>query len=123
MPQNVRSDLAAPPHIERRKLRILGTEITLLELIRARAEADLGFDIEFEVLDFLSCQRRAALEPESYDIYDQCFHNLDIVWFWGSLQPVDTQRISDWERLSGLTREGGINKYAASEICRIAVCK
>ena len=112
MPQTVRSDLAAPPHIERRKLRILGTEITLLEQVRARAEADLGFDIEFEVLDFLSCQRRAALEPESYDIYDQCFHNLDIVWFWGSLQPIDTQRITDWERLSGLTREGGINKYA-----------
>ena len=112
MPQTVRSDLAAPPHIKRRKLRILGTEITLLELIRARAEADLGFDIEFDVLDFLSCQRRAALEPKSYDIYDQCFHNLEIVWFWGSLQPVDTQRITDWERLSGLTREGGINKYA-----------
>ena len=112
MPQTVRSNLAAPPHIERRKLRILGTEITLLELIRARGQADLGFDIEFEVLDFLSCQRRAALDPESYDIYDQCFHNLDIVWFWGSLQPVDTQRITDWERLSGLTREGGINKYA-----------
>ena len=65
MPQTVRNDLAAPPHIKHRKLRILGTEITLLELIRARAEADLGIDIEFEVLDFLSCQRRAALESAS----------------------------------------------------------
>ncbi len=112
MPQTVRSELAAPPHIERRTLRILGTEITLLEQVRARAQADLGFNIEFEVLDFLSCQRRAALEPETYDIYDQCFHNLDIVWFWGSLQPIDTQRITEWDRLTGLTREGGINKYA-----------
>lgn len=112
MPQTARSDLAAPPRIERRKLRILGTEITLLEQIRARAQADLGIDIAFEVLDFLSCQRRAALEPQTYDIYDQCFHNLDIVWFWGSLQPIDTRRITDWDRLTGLTREGGINKYA-----------
>ncbi len=112
MPQNTRSDLAAPPRIERRKLRILGTEITLLEQIRARAQADLGLDIQFEVLDFLNCQRRAALEPQTYDIYDHCFHNLDIVWFWGSLQPIDTRRIADWDRLTGLTREGGINKYA-----------
>lgn len=112
MPQTARSDLAAPPRIERRKLRILGTEITLLEQIRARAQADLGIGIAFEVLDFLSCQRRAALEPQTYDIYDQCFHNLDIVWFWGSLQPIDTRRITDWDRLTGLTREGGINKYA-----------
>jgi putative spermidine/putrescine transport system substrate-binding protein len=112
MPHANRSPFPAPARTVRRTLRILGTAITLLEQIRLRAEADLGFDIEFEVLDFLHCQRRAAMEPESYDIYDQCFHNLDIVWFWGSLQPIDTQRITDWDRLSGLTREGGINKYA-----------
>jgi putative spermidine/putrescine transport system substrate-binding protein len=107
-----RSDLPAPGLVKRRKLRVLGTEITLLEQIRQRAEADLGFAIEFEVLDFLNCQRTAAMAPASYDVYDQCFHNLDIVWFWGCLQPVDTQRIADWDQISGLTREGGINKYA-----------
>jgi len=112
MSETVDRELPAPPRVERRKLRVLGTEITLLEQIRLRAQADLGFDIEFEVLDFLNCQRRAAMEPAAYDIYDHCFHNLDIVWFWGSLQPIDTQRIADWDRLSGLAREGGINKYA-----------
>lgn len=105
-------DIASPARTERRRLRILGTDITLLEQVRRRAEADLGFDIAFEVHDFINCQRRAALEPHAYDIYDQCFHNLDIVWFWGSLQPIDTERIANWNRLSGLTREGGINKYA-----------
>jgi putative spermidine/putrescine transport system substrate-binding protein len=112
MPKTVQSESAGTSRNGRKKLRVLGTEITLLEQIRRRAEADLGFEIEFEVLDFLSCQRRAALEPESYDIYDQCFHNLDIVWFWGSLQQIDTRRIAEWDRLTGLTREGGINKYA-----------
>ena len=29
-----------------------------------RAIADLGFNIEFEVLDFPTCQRKAALEPD-----------------------------------------------------------
>lgn len=104
---------AAPAIISRRKLRVLGTGITLLEQIRRRAEADLGFEISFEVHNFINCQRRAALNPADYDIYDQCFHNLDIVWFWGSLQPIDTQRIQDWGLLSGLTREGGINRYAS----------
>jgi len=104
---------AAPAVIRRRSLRVLGTGITLLEPIRRRAEADLGFDVRFEVHDFLTCQRRAAMESAAYDIYDQCFHNLDIVWFWGSLQPIDTQRIADWNLLSGLAREGGINRYAS----------
>jgi putative spermidine/putrescine transport system substrate-binding protein len=54
----------------------------------------------------------AALEPESYDIYEQCFHNLDIVWFWGALQPIDTDRIQDWDKITDLSKTGGISKYA-----------
>ena len=34
-------------------LRVLGTEITLLEQIRERAEADLGVTLVFENLDFV----------------------------------------------------------------------
>lgn len=105
--------MAAPAIAARRRLRVLGTDITLLEPIRRQAEADLGFEISFESHNFINCQRRAALAPGDYDIYDQCFHNLDIVWFWGSLQPIDTARIADWDLLSGLTREGGINRYAS----------
>lgn len=104
--------LAAPAHHERRSLRVRGTSITLLPQIREQAEADLGFAVEYEQLDFLTCQRLAATEPEGYDVYEQCFHNLDIVWFWGALQPIDTQRITDWDAISDLTKEGGISKYA-----------
>ncbi len=106
------SAFPAPARGQRRTLRVLGTAITLLDLVGKQAKADLGFDIEFEVLDFISCQRKAALEPHNYDIYDQCFHNLDIVWFWGSLQPIDTQRIANWEQVSDLTKRGGISRYA-----------
>ena len=66
----------APSIGRKRTLRVLGTDISLLEAVRVRAAADLGFKIEFEVLDFPTCQRKAALDPETYDVYDQCFHNL-----------------------------------------------
>jgi hypothetical protein len=46
----------------RPKLRVLGTEITFLETLRRRAEADLGIDVAFEMLDFMSAQRKAATE-------------------------------------------------------------
>ncbi len=105
-------DLAAPPHTERRRLRVRGTSITLLKEVRERAQADLGFDVEYELLDFITCQRMSAMEPEGYDIYEQCFHNLDIVWFWGALQPIDTHRIVDWNKITELSKEGGISKYA-----------
>jgi hypothetical protein len=56
------------PAIHRqRTLRVLGTDISLLEAVRLKAISDLGFNIEFEVLDFPNCQRKAALTPEAYD--------------------------------------------------------
>ena len=93
-------------------MRVRGTSITLLKEVRERAQADLGFDVEYELLDFITCQRMSAMEPEGYDIYEQCFHNLDIVWFWGALQSIDTHRIVDWTKITDLSKEGGISKYA-----------
>jgi putative spermidine/putrescine transport system substrate-binding protein len=94
-------------------LRVLGTEITLLEQIRERAEADLGVSLVFENLDFVSAQRKAACQPETYDIYDQCFHNLDIVWFWRAIQPIEIARIALWDEINDLTKTGRIHPGAA----------
>jgi putative spermidine/putrescine transport system substrate-binding protein len=109
----IRGKQPSPAIHRQRTLRVLGTEISLLEAVRLRAIADLGFNVEFEVLDFPSCQRKAALEPETYDVYDQCFHNLAIVWFWGALQPIDTASLGSWGNVSALTKSGGIDKYAS----------
>ena len=106
---------AAPAvHAEGRPhLRVLGTEITLLEGVRRQAENDLGISISFELLDFLGTQKKAARQPDAFDIYDQCFHNLDIVWFWRGVQPIDTERLRNWDEVSDLTKRGRLNPDAA----------
>jgi putative spermidine/putrescine transport system substrate-binding protein len=104
--------LTSPPILQSRRLRVRGTSITLLSQVRAQAQADLGITVDCELLDFPTCQRRAATEPQGYDVYEQCFHNLDIVWFWGALQPIDINRISEWDNISDLAKEGGVSKYA-----------
>lgn len=93
-------------------IRVLGTEITLLETLRLRAEEDLGLRLVFENHDFLTAQRRAARAPEDYDVYDQCFHNLDIVWYWRAIQAIDTRRIALWDEVSSLSRTGTIGPSA-----------
>ena len=80
-------------------LRIIGTSVTLTEEVQSKARAALNFPIQFEGLDGLSCQRRGVLSPESYDVYDQWFHSLDLLWTAGSIQPVETQRISRWSQV------------------------
>lgn len=104
--------VAAPPYVPKRRIRVLGTSITLIPQVRERARADLGFELEFELQDFVTCQRQAAMAPDAYDVYEQCFHNLDIVWFWGALQPIEISRIEQWDNISDLVKLGGISKYS-----------
>jgi putative spermidine/putrescine transport system substrate-binding protein len=98
--------------MKRPVLRVLGTEITQLGQIRRRAEDDLGIEVIFETLDFQSAQRKAATEPDSYDVYDQCFHNIDIVWFWRAVQSIDLERITRWDEVSDLTKTGRLTPGA-----------
>jgi len=105
--------LASPSlHKGRIKLRILGTAISLLEELRLGAERDLGMDIEYDNQDFMTAQHKAALEPQTYDIYDQCFHNLDIVWYWRAIQPIEIARIPLWDEITDLTKTGRIGPNA-----------
>ena len=88
-------------------LRILCTEILPWRLLKERAEADLGFPVEFMEQDFVTAQRTAAMDPDRYDVYDQCFHNLDIVWHWRAIQPIEIDRIGAWNEMSELARSVG----------------
>ncbi|MFK0276568.1 PotD/PotF family extracellular solute-binding protein [Ensifer sp. NPDC090286] len=98
--------------VGRPKLRVLGTAISLLEELRVRAEEDLGIEVVFDNNDFLTTQHKAAQEPDSYDIYDQCFHNLDIVWYWRAIQPISIGRIALWDEINDLTKTGHIGPNA-----------
>jgi putative spermidine/putrescine transport system substrate-binding protein len=80
-------------------LRVLGTGVTLIDTILASAEADLGIRLEFTALDGIEAQRRGVLAPESFDIYDQWFHDLDLVWPARSLRPIRADRIACWDEV------------------------
>ncbi len=83
----------------RPSLRVIGTSVTLTDELRRSATADLPFPIEFEVLDGQACLRRGVMRPESYDIYDQWFYSLDVLWTAGSIQPIDTSQIQRWPQV------------------------
>lgn len=80
-------------------LRVIGTSTTLTPEICRRARADLGFAISFEALDGVDCLRRGVMAPDSYDIYDQWFHSVDLLWTAGSIRPIDTARIRRWSEV------------------------
>ena len=76
-----------------RKLSVLGTSVTQNPVLKSYAEKDLGVKLELVTLGGYTAQQRAALSPQSYDVYDQWFHDIDLSWPTGSLQPISVSKI------------------------------
>jgi len=114
MPKAVATSDSCGPYIQRGpvNLRVLGTSVTLLESIRERARADLGIRLKFDVLDGVSAQRAGVLAPDSFDIYDQWFHNVDFVWPANAIQPIDIERIDNWDKINDLPKTGRLTPHA-----------
>ncbi|MEX0279798.1 MAG: PotD/PotF family extracellular solute-binding protein [Arenibacterium sp.] len=93
-------------HRERPPLRLLGTSVTQTRAIKQAAREDLGFDLEFMTLDGTEAQRQGALYPGSFDVYDQWFHDIDMVWPTGSLMPLEVARIGRWGEINALPKTG-----------------
>ena len=69
--------LGAPAvHSETGTLRILGTSVTQIAAVKEAAKSDLGIKLDFITLDGAAAQQRSALQPLSFDVYDQWFHDL-----------------------------------------------
>jgi len=93
-------------------LRVLGTGVTLIEQIRQRAEEDLGIGLQFEVLDGVAAQAKGVMQPGSYDVYDQWFHSVELLWLSGAIQPIDLSRIELWNEVNTLAKEGRLTPDA-----------
>jgi putative spermidine/putrescine transport system substrate-binding protein len=44
------------------------------------------------------------MSPESFDVYDQWFHSVDLLWPAQSIQPLSIQRIDAWEEINLLPK-------------------
>lgn len=102
--------LATPAvHAELAALRVLGTSVTQVSAVKAAAESELGIKLDFITLDGAAAQQRGALHPQSFDIYDQWFHDLDLIWPTGSLQPLRVNRLARWNEINDLPKTGRLS--------------
>ena len=93
-------------HRPRAPLRVLGTSVTQTPELKRAAEKDLGLKIEFITLDGTEAQRQGALNPASFDVYDQWFHDIDLIWPTGSIRAIDIGRIDRWDEINALPKTG-----------------
>ncbi len=93
-------------------LRVLGTHVTLQETIRKKAQEDLGINIEFHPGGSAEVLLKASTEPDSFDIYEQWSNSIKILWNAGTIQPLETSRLTYWNEINDLTKTGRISPHA-----------
>ncbi len=89
-------------------LRVLGTSVTLLDEVQELAREDLGFPIEFEVQSGVEVLQKGILRPDTYDVYDQWYHGIDLLWTAGAIRSIQADRLAFWDEVGGLTKTGSL---------------
>jgi putative spermidine/putrescine transport system substrate-binding protein len=74
------------------KLRVIGRSEILLQPIREKAQQDLDFDIDFELIDGIEGLQRVVTRPDTFDVYHQ-WHTIDLIWTARAIQPIRLDRI------------------------------
>ena len=87
-------------------IRQFGTGVSNLNDVAKKVKEDLGFTLEMTALDSDSVTQRAATQPNSFDIADIEYWICKKVWPTGNLQAMDTSKIKNYDKISGIFRSG-----------------
>ncbi len=80
-------------------LRQFGTGVSALNPIAERVKQDLGFTLQMTALDTDAVAQKAVTQPRSYDVADIEYFLCKKVFPTNVLQPMDTKRIKEFDRL------------------------
>lgn len=97
------------------ELRVIGLGVDLIEPIRQLGERDLGFGLVFDVTDTVTLEQKVLTQPESFDVWSGYQHQYDKLWASDNFQPVDRSRITRWNQVSNIHRQGKLD--LASTVC------
>lgn len=87
-------------------LRQFGTGVSNLNDVATKVKEELGFTLEMTALDSDSVAQRAATQPKSFDIADIEYWICKKVWPAGNLQAMDTSKISNYDKIVGIFKDG-----------------
>ena len=94
----------------RPKLRIIGRSEVLPRSVTEQAARDLGFDLEFLLIDSVKGLQQVVTRPDTFDVYHQ-WHSVDLIWTSRSIQPIELNRIDNGQQIKAkvLAQRGNIS--------------
>ena len=80
-------------------LRQFGTGVSNLNAVAEKVKQDLGFTLQMTALDTDAVTQKAVTQPKSYDVADIEYFLCKKVFPTGVLQPMDTKRIKNFDKI------------------------
>lgn len=90
-------------------LRLIGTGVSQINEIRDKAQEDLGFKLEMRALSTEENNQIAITQPGQYDLFDGEYFSLPLVVPSGNLQPIDTRKITNFDKIVSIFTTGKFN--------------
>ena len=96
------------PHIARGDdgIRTIGLAVSIINEIQSKASEDLGFPIRGQAMGYGAMVGKMLNQNDQYDVAEGYFNDMDLMIPAKVWQPIDTQRIKDWDKVSDLTKTG-----------------
>ncbi|MHC8491608.1 ABC transporter substrate-binding protein [Thalassospira sp. SM2505] len=87
-------------------LRQFGTGVSNINAVADKVKEDLGFTLQMTALDSDAVAQRAVTQPNSFDIADIEYWICKKVFPAGTMQPMDTTKLKNYEYISKLFIDG-----------------
>lgn len=93
-------------------IKVLGTHVTLQNIIRRKAMDELKINIEFYPGGSAEVLTKAIANPDSFDLYEQWSNSTKLLWDSGAIQPIEIDKLKYWDEINSLPKTGKISPNA-----------
>ena len=96
------------PHIARGNdgIRTIGLAVSIINEIQGKASEDLGFSVRGQALGYGAMVGKMLNQNDQYEVAEGYFNDMDLMIPSKVWQPIDTQRITEWDKVTDLAKTG-----------------
>ena len=102
------------PHVARGNdgIRTIGLAVSIINEIQGKASEDLGFSVRGQALGYGAMVGKMLNQNDQYEVAEGYFNDMDLMIPSKVWQPIDTQRITEWDKVTDLAKTGRLTPEA-----------
>lgn len=93
-------------------IRTIGLGVSIINEIQGQAAKDIGFGVRGQALGYGAMFSKMLNQNDQFEIGEGYYNDFDVMVPSKVFQPIDTQRIKDWDKVTNLCKTGKLTPDA-----------